>query len=148
MRGFSTTLIGLLLVASCTVQAGQVIGPIQPGKGVHPGNVGKCWEAQECPVGVWCTSKEVPCTTVQAVDLEYWGPTEYMGPIMVCNKYSECEPRKEILHKLACYQRMQEAMTVMDRWLDDARLGNVTFQGGIYPNVKKHWDATMRECAR
>lgn len=47
-----------------------------------------------------------------------------------------------------CYQRMREAMRVMDRWLDEAKLGNLSFQGGVYPNVKRHWDDVMKECVK
>ena len=58
------------------------------------------------------------------------------------------KPCKASYEAVGCYQRMQAAMQLMDRWLEDAKLGNVTFQGGIYPNVKLHWDDVMRECVR
>ena len=125
----------------------------------------------------------VTSCTVQAGEREGW-PTspsvEYPGPLMLCNKYSECEPSKEILHKLACYQRMQKAMQAAEKykeefWLQLSPHANTHAFANTYYNqarcitvaclqkeldeakareketknleqAKKHWDTTMKEC--
>ena len=74
--------------------------------------------------------------------LKYNGET-----LLTCDEhYQSCAG--PMIEQSSCYQRMQAAMQLMDRWLEEAKQGNVTFQGGIYPNVKLHWDDVMRECVR
>lgn len=69
-------------------------------------------------------------------------------PIMVCSdNLTNCTVDPILLDQHAfCYQRMREVIVLMNRWLKDAEADNVSIHGGIYPNVKRHWADTMREC--
>lgn len=39
---------------------------------------------------------------------------EYTVPLMVCNKYAQCDPTSYVKHRWACYERMREALNIID----------------------------------